>query len=124
MRKKPYSIWKRKLPSGSIGYYVRFRLDDGSFGTAKASGQTTKSAAESWAIDYLSRGQVITKENVTFKDFASGYFAWDGPYIKSLRLQGRQIGERYADNQQAYRDNCMSASSRAMRFRVTFFSRI
>jgi len=47
MLKKPYSIWKRKLPSGRFSYYIRFRLDNDSFGTAKASGQSTKSAAES-----------------------------------------------------------------------------
>ncbi len=103
--KKPYSLWKRKLPSGHVIYYARFRLDNGSFGTAKATGQSTKSAAESWAIDYLATGQVITQENITFKNFASGYFAWDGPYIQSLLLRGRQIGERHADNQQAYLDN-------------------
>jgi integrase len=105
MPRKPYSLWKRKLPSGRTSYYARFRLDDGTFGTAKATGQSTKSAAESWAIDYLSRGQVITKENITFAEYANAYFDWDGPYIKSLRLRGRQIGERHADNQQAYLDN-------------------
>lgn len=105
MPKKPYSLWKRKLASGRIGYYVRFRLDDGSLGTAKSSGQSTKSAAESWAIDYLARGQVITKENITFKDFTKDFFDWEGPYVKSLLLRGKQIGERHADNQQAYLDN-------------------
>jgi hypothetical protein len=105
MPKKPYSLWKRKLPSGKTSYYARFRLDNGSFGTAKATGQSTKSAAESWAIDYLATGQVITKENITFKEFTKDYFAWDGPYIQSLLLRGRQIGERHADNQQAYLDN-------------------
>lgn len=105
MRKKPYSIWKRKLSSGRISYYVRFRLDDGSWSVAKASGQQTKSAAEAWAIDYLSRGQIVTKENITFKEFAKNYFAWKGPYIQSLLLRGRQIGQRHAENQQAYLNN-------------------
>ncbi|MFZ2781344.1 MAG: site-specific integrase [Rectinemataceae bacterium] len=105
MRKKPYSIWKRKLPSGRVSYYARFRLDDGSWSVAKASGQRTKTAAEAWAIDYLARGQVITKENITFKDFTKDYFAWDGPYIKSLLLRGKQIGQRHAANQQAYLEN-------------------
>jgi len=80
-------------------------LDDGTFGTAKATGQTTKSAAESWAIDYLARGQVITKENITFKDFTKDFFDWKGPYVQALLLRGKQIGERHAENQQAYLDN-------------------
>jgi integrase len=105
MKKKPYSLWKRELPSGKTYYYARFRLDDGSWSTAKATGQTTKSAAEAWAIDYLSRGQIITRENITFKDFASGFFSWDGTYVQSMLLRGRQIGRRHAENQQAYVDN-------------------
>lgn len=102
MRKKPYSIWKRKLPSGKISWSVRFRLDNGAWGTAKASGQTTKSAAEAWAIDYLAQGQVITKETITFRDFAKDFFAWEGQYVQNLLLRGRQIGQRHAENQQAY----------------------
>jgi integrase len=105
MRKKPYSLWKRKLPSGTASYYIRFRLDDGSWSVAKASGQTTKTAAEAWAIDYLAQGQIITKENITFKEFAKDYFAWDGPHIQSLLLRGKQIGQRHAENQQAYLNN-------------------
>lgn len=105
MRKKPYSLWKRKLPSDSIVWYARFRQDDGSFGTAKSTGQATKSAAEAWAIDYLAQGQVITSETRSFKEFAAGYFDWKGTYIQSLLLRGKQIGQRHADNQQAYLDN-------------------
>lgn len=105
MRKKPYSLWKRKLPSGASVYYIRFRLEDDSWGTAKSSGQTTKTAAEAWAINYLSSGQVVTRENVTFGTFARGFFAWDGAYLRTLRSRGRQTGVRHAANQQAYVDN-------------------
>jgi integrase len=105
MRTKPYSLWKRILPSGRTIYYVRFRLEDGSWGTAKSSGQSTKTAAEAWAIAYLSRGTVVTRENVTFGTFAKDFFAWDGEYVSRLRLRGKQIGKSHAANQQSYLDN-------------------
>jgi hypothetical protein len=99
MALKPYSLYKRRLDSGRSVYYVRFRLDDGSFGTGKSTRQTTKTAAEAWAIKYLSSGQVVIRENITFEDFSQNFFAWDGHYIKSLLLRGRQIGRSHSANQ-------------------------
>ncbi|MFZ4615644.1 MAG: hypothetical protein ACOYM2_05500 [Rectinemataceae bacterium] len=72
MQRKPYSVWKRRLPSGKVSWSVRFRLEDGAWGTAKASGQATKTAAEAWAIEYLRQGKVVTRENMTFGVFAKG----------------------------------------------------
>lgn len=86
MDKKPYSLWKRRLNTGKTVYYVRFRLDNGSWGTAKSSGQTTKTAAEAWAIKYLKSGRVVLKENVTFSQFASDFFSPDSSYYKALSL--------------------------------------
>lgn len=105
MRTKHYSLWKRPLPSGRSVYYVRFRLEDGSWGVPKSSGQTKKTTAEAWAIEYLKSGAVVTRENVTFSDFASRFFDWSGEYLSSLRLRGRQVGKRHAANQQGYVDN-------------------
>lgn len=104
-KRKPYSLWKRRLNSGNHVWYVRFRLEDGSWSTAKSSGQGTKTAAESWAIEYLRQGQIVTRENVSFGSFAKDFFAWDGQYVRSLTLRGRQIGQRHVANQQAYVDN-------------------
>lgn len=105
MNKKPYSLWKRRLESGQIIYYIRFRLDDGSFGTAKSSGQRTKSAAEAWAINYLSSGQVVLKENINFSEFAKDFFAYDSPFVKSQLRRGRSFGRRHAENQNAIVNN-------------------
>lgn len=105
MNKKPYSLLKRKLPSGRTVYYVRFRKDDGGYYTAKSSGQTTKSAAEAWAIEYLKTGQVVMKENLTLSMYAEDFFAWEGEYISALRRKGRQIGQRYAENKQGHLRN-------------------
>ena len=59
MLKGPYSLWKRRLPSGTHIYYSRFRFDDGSWSTAKSAGQTTKTAAAAWAVKYLNSGQIV-----------------------------------------------------------------
>ena len=101
MQKKPYSLWKRRLDSGRFVYYVRFRLENGAWSTAKSSGQTKKTTAEAWAIEYLKSGQIITKANVRFKEFADGFFDWEGAYVQSLILRGRGIGRRHAENQNA-----------------------
>jgi integrase len=99
MGKKPYSLWKRRLESGKTVYYVRFRLDDGSWSTAKSSGEKTKTAAEAWAIKYLSSGQIILKENVLFKDFADNFFDYQGAFVQSQLNRGRSFGRRHAENQ-------------------------
>ncbi len=65
----------------------------------------TKTAAEAWAIDYLRQGQVVTRENITFCSFTRDFFSWEGQYVRSLQLRGRQIGQRHAANQQAYLGN-------------------
>jgi len=56
---KPYSLYKRNRI-----YYVRFKLPDNRWGTAKSTGETSKSKAERWAFDYLSAGKVV----ITVKD--------------------------------------------------------
>jgi integrase len=105
MPKKPYSLWKRRLPSGNFVYYARFRLSDGRFGVPKSSGESKKTAAEAWAISYLSSGQIVQRERTTFDDFTKDFFAWDGTYITSLLRRGHQIGKTHAANQQRNLDN-------------------
>ncbi|MCF7953879.1 MAG: site-specific integrase [Spirochaetales bacterium] len=105
MDKKPYSLYKRRLDSGRTVYYARFRLDNGSWSTAKSTGQSTKTSAEAWAIKYLASGQVVLKENITFKEFAQGFFDYDGTYVQSQLFRGRSFGRRHAENQNAIINN-------------------
>ena len=115
MHRKPYSLWKRKLPSGRIVFYVRFRLDDGSWGVAKSSGQRTKTAAEAWAIDYLRSGQIVQKENQKFAQIAQGFFSPDGPYTAARARRGKQIGRGHAANQQSYIENYLNPAFGSLR---------
>jgi integrase len=110
MQKKPYSLWKRRLKTGRYIWYVRFRLDEGCFGTAKSSGQSTKTAAEAWAINYLRQGQVVTRENISFAAYASDFFSPKGDYMRTLELRGKRIGQRHLANQQSYLTNYLIPS--------------
>ena len=105
MGKKPYSLLKRSLSSGRHVYYVHFRKEDGAFGTAKSTSQTTKTAGEAWAIKYLSSGQIVQKENLTFANFSKGFFEIGSDYRKHLTTKGKTITIRHAGNQQAIVNN-------------------
>ncbi len=45
--RKSFSVYPRKVKKGKI-YYAQFRDPDGSWGTAKSTGQTSRSKAEAW----------------------------------------------------------------------------
>jgi len=77
-------------------------LEDGSWSVAKSTGQTTKTAAEAWAIEYLKSGKIVLKERVTFESFARDFFAPEGPFLRSRLLRGRGVGKNHLENLQAY----------------------
>jgi len=92
--KKPLSFYQRKLKKGKAVYYVRFRLPGGSWSSGKNTGQTSRGAAEAFAVRYLQAGQIATRENTTFKNFSSGFFDWNGDYAVDRRAVGKRISER------------------------------
>ncbi len=48
-----FSIYPRNNTKGKPVFYVRFKQSDGSYTTAKSTGQGTRKAAREWAEDYL-----------------------------------------------------------------------
>jgi integrase len=106
MSGKLFSLYKRPTKAGHV-WYVQFKLPDGAYGTAKSTGITTKGRgpAETWAIEYLRSGQVVTRENVTLERFAKDFFAHDGDYAKAKRMRGLQLSDRQLDNQAGYLKN-------------------
>ncbi len=70
MSGRPFSLFKRNRI-----YYVRFQLPDGTRSTAKSTSETSRSRAESWAINYLHDGQIVLRENVTLAVFSKDFFA-------------------------------------------------
>jgi len=86
---KPYSLYKRNKI-----YYVRFKLPDNSWGTAKSTGETSRNKAERWAFDYLMTGKIVLKENITLAEYADGFFSWDGDWATDKRVRGLRISKR------------------------------
>lgn len=99
MQGKSFSLQKRKRKNGGIVYYVQFKNDDGTYTTAKSTGQNTKGKATEWAVNYLQSGQIITKQNIRFKHFAKDFFSKDGEHAKNMRLRGKRISDRQLDDQ-------------------------
>src|SRR5208337_1304774 len=87
---KPYSIYRR-----GHYFYARFKLPSGKWSTGKSTSETAKGRAERWAIDYLSAGQIITKEYITFKDFSNNFFNWEGAWATDKRARGLRVSPRH-----------------------------
>ncbi len=80
---KPYSLYKRNRT-----YYVRYKLPDNQWSTAKSTGESSRSKAERWAFDYLSAGKIVTKKNVTLAEYAQGYSVDSRPRRQFFRGHG------------------------------------
>jgi hypothetical protein len=71
-KKRFYLIKRRNRRSeGKAIYYCRIRGSDGNLLPWKSTGQTTKSAAENWALDHLHEIASVRK-TLTFKEYAEG----------------------------------------------------
>jgi len=70
---------------------------DGSWTNAKSTGETAKSRAEAWAINYLQagNGQIVQKENVIFENFSKGFFDWNNTWATDKRVRGLRISPRH-----------------------------
>jgi hypothetical protein len=117
MNGKRYSLHARPSKRSRTGevYYVQFKLSDGSYSTAKSSGQATEGAAKTWADNYLASGQVVTKENVSFGTFASGFFDWEGEYAKHKRMRGKNVSVRQLHEQALHLKNHVMPHFRKMK---------
>jgi integrase len=87
---KPFSLYKR----GRF-YYAQFKLPNGRWSTAKSTKKSSKGQAERWCIEYLSAGQIITRENVTLEEFSQGFFDWENSWATDKRVRGLRISPRH-----------------------------
>ena len=104
MNHKPFNLYKRPTTKkGKYVYYVRFYDDFGKRLPGKSTGQTSKSAAEAWAIEQLHQGQIIIKKNVTFSQYAQDWWTWDKcKYINGKIARGSRISRDYTDGMKTY----------------------
>jgi integrase len=90
MMGKSFSLYKR----GKL-WYVQFKTSDNRFSSGKSTKKTNKHDAESWAIDYLKTGNVITKSKLGFSDFAEDFFALNGAWATDKKVRGMRLSERH-----------------------------
>jgi hypothetical protein len=96
MRKEFY-LHKRPRKSGKPVYCVQFPGENGTRTTEISTGQTSKTAAELWARDFLRKGGLPTQGRVTFGRFAEKGWIYDEcPYIKGRIAGGFHISRGYA----------------------------
>jgi integrase len=90
--RSPYSIHKRptKKKNRHI-YYVKFRdTDTGKYTTAVSSGCTRRDDAVRWAEARLVSG-VGRRSDVTFRDYATGFWDRCGRYAQGRIVRGKSI---------------------------------
>jgi len=91
-----FSIYHRNNSKGKPVFYVRFKQADGTYSTAKSTGQATRKSAREWAEDYLTRnGGAIPGRNVGFKDYSEGFFDFNGRWATDKKSRGLRISERH-----------------------------
>ncbi len=68
---RPFSIYKRLVGRKKrLVFYVQFRDENGKRLSAISSGQSSRAAAETLAIELLKNGTIPTKAHLTFGKYA------------------------------------------------------
>jgi len=73
--------------------------------TAVSSGQTSRAAAETWALSQIEKGKVPAASvgNITLAQFSANWFVWGKcDYIKRRLAEGKSIGKTYAEGRRGY----------------------
>lgn len=94
-----FTIYPRKSKTRGKIYYVRFREpDSGERLSGVSSGQTTKKAANNWAIKQISSGKIARKSHLNFSKFTKNWFIWNKcPYIALRLRKGKRFSRSHAD---------------------------
>jgi integrase len=81
------------------GEHYSFRQADGQLATAMSTRETSKGAAEAWALNCLrERGAPRPGGGLTFAAYAVDWWVWGScPYIASKEARGFRISHGYAD---------------------------
>lgn len=100
--KKPFQVLRRRIRNSKHVFYVSFRLPDGTVTSPRSSGQTSRGAAETWAIEQINEGQVVAPKappgNVREELIAFLTDFWDydkSKYVRGKLARGGTIGRAY-----------------------------
>jgi integrase len=89
--KKPFSVFKRKLPSGKPSFSYYAYRPDGTRMTPRSTGQRTKAAAERYCNELYRKGELIPKTLISFKEYTEDWWVYEKcAYVqRKLRTRNR-----------------------------------
>lgn len=103
---RSFSLYKRKRKSGKPVYYCQFRLLDGTRTPGRSTGETSKAAAERWALNQLEYGKPVKRKNVTLAEFATEeFFSWGSDWAIDILSAGKRLSERQCQEKNAILKN-------------------
>ncbi len=99
--KKPFQVLRRRVKSKYV-FYVSFRLPDGTVTSPRSSGQTSRGAAETWAVEQINEGKIpvpkalpgnVREELIAF---LTDFWNYDNSrYVRGKLARGGTIGRTY-----------------------------
>ncbi len=99
--KKPFQVLRRRVKSKYV-FYVSFRLTDGTVTSPRSSGQRSRGAAETWAVEQINEGRIpvpkaqpgnVREELVAF---LTDFWNYDkSKYVRGKLARGGTIGKAY-----------------------------
>ena len=107
--KRKFTLYKRETTKSKIIYYAKIREDEGEYRIS--TGQSSKASAELWVLDYLANQKREAEEqankrlNVLFRDYANGFWDYEGEYARSRRARLRSISFGYLDIRRGITNN-------------------
>lgn len=102
MRKQFY-LHKRPRKKGKPIFYVSFPGENGSRSTALSTGQTSKTAAENWAREFLAKGGSLPMQGrLTTGEYAEKWWTDECDYIAGRVARGHHISKGYARVRRSY----------------------
>ena len=100
--RKPFQLLRRKTKNAKFVYYVSFHLPDGSISPPRSSGQTSKGAAASSAIEQINEGKVPSQQGLAGNKreeliaFLLDFWDYDNSkYVRGKLARGGTIGKAH-----------------------------
>ncbi|MBN1532093.1 MAG: tyrosine-type recombinase/integrase [Spirochaetes bacterium] len=111
--KDPYSLYQRKRKDGTLVFYARFRKQDGSWSSGVCTGHVDEIEAVKWCYanadkrrEQIARtAQQEQAPQITLREYATGFFAWDGPWCIDKQASGKRITPRQCKEKTAILEN-------------------
>jgi hypothetical protein len=99
--RESFSLYRRRLPSGLIGFYYQRYDEEGKRTCGHSTGKTTKTAAREYCLKLLREGKLLPKKEEavpTLREWGKDF--WDmekSGYLKGRKAR-RPIAISYAKN--------------------------